>query len=134
MKQKIRFHELIFMFLLGSLGYSLLEILFRGYTHWTMTLLGGICCAVLYVISACKWSVIAKGLAGAGAITALELTAGVIINIVFRWNVWDYSQVPMNFLGQICLPFTFMWFILSLAAMFLCSKVRGIFSGAIIIA
>lgn len=134
MKQKIRFHELIFMFLLSSLVYSLLEILFRGYTHWTMTLLGGTCGALLYVISAWEWGIIAKGAAGAGAITALELAVGVVVNIVFRWNVWDYSQVPMNFLGQICLPFTLLWFIISMAAMYLCKKVRGIFADSIIIA
>ena len=28
-------------------------------------------------------------------------------------NVWDYSHVPMNFMGQICVPFTLLWFPLS---------------------
>ena len=31
------------IFSTGALGYSLLEILARGYTHWTMTILGGLC-------------------------------------------------------------------------------------------
>ena len=40
--QKIHAYEYGIMFLLGCFIYSLLEIAARGYTHWTMTLLGGI--------------------------------------------------------------------------------------------
>lgn len=25
-------------------------------------------------------------------------------------GVWDYSAAPFNLLGQICLPFTLLWF------------------------
>ena len=35
--------ELLSVFSIGAAGYSLLEILWRGNTHWTMTLAGGIC-------------------------------------------------------------------------------------------
>lgn len=43
--QKIHAYEYGIMFLLGCFIYSLLEIAARGYTHWTMTLLGGISAA-----------------------------------------------------------------------------------------
>ena len=28
-------------------------------------------------------------------------------------NIWDYSEVPLNYDGQICLPFVIFWVILS---------------------
>jgi len=44
---RTRFYELCWFFLLGYFTYSLMEILFRGYTHWTMAVLRqqrSICC------------------------------------------------------------------------------------------
>ena len=40
----------------------------------------------------------------------------MIVNIILQWNVWDYSNVPFNVMGQICLPFSIIWFFLSLPA------------------
>lgn len=120
------------MFLLGSLIYSLLEICFRGYTHWTMTILGGIAAGALYIISSGTASVYVQALYGALVITAMELITGVAVNMIFMMNVWDYSDVPMNLLGQICLPFTVIWYLISLPAMLLCRLVRKTFSYTII--
>jgi uncharacterized membrane protein len=50
-------------------------------------------------------------------ITSLELLCGLLVNRSYR--VWDYRHLPMNFRGQICLPFTLLWVPLSLAAMLL---------------
>lgn len=35
--------KLIFLFVVGGLLYAVIEILWRGYTHWTMAILGGMC-------------------------------------------------------------------------------------------
>ena len=56
--------------------------------------------------------------AGAAAVTLLELATGLIVNRWLGWNVWDYSDMPLNFMGQICLPFTLLWFPVSGAAIF----------------
>ena len=53
---------------------------------------------------------------GTAIITVLEFMAGIIVNIILGWDVWDYSNVPLNILGQICLPFCIIWFFLSLPA------------------
>lgn len=132
MKKHIYLYELMFMFLLGSLIYSLLEICFRGYTHWTMTVLGGIAAAALYIIALYTAPILIQALYGALVITAFELVTGVLVNIIFRMNVWDYSAVPFNLLGQICLPFTILWYIISLPSMLLCRLVREMFSYTII--
>ena len=48
-------------------------------------------------------------------ITAVELAAGLLVNRDF--HVWDYRQMPMQFLGQICVPYMLLWAPLSLGAM-----------------
>lgn len=124
MDRRIHIYEIGFIFLLGSLIYSLIEIIFRGYTHWTMTILGGISGAVLYCISEDDQPLAFKALSGALMITALEMITGVADNIIFGWAVWDYSRVPLNLFGQICLPFSVLWFFLCFPALFFCRYVR----------
>lgn len=46
-------------------------------------------------------------------ITTAELLCGIITNLIMGLNIWDYSDMPMNYLGQICLPFTVLWFAIS---------------------
>lgn len=92
----------------------MLEILFRGHTHWTMVLTGGACILTMYMLSG--WllglPLIVGALAGALIITFYEFVVGVIVNISLGWQVWDYSAMPCNILGQICPTFTAIWFVL----------------------
>ena len=102
----------IFLFLVGGFVYYSIEIAYRGYSHWTMILLGGICFIALGNINnILSWStpLIAQSLIGATIITILEYITGLIVNIKLGWNVWDYSDVPLNIQGQICLPFFIVW-------------------------
>ncbi len=133
MKNRIYLYELIFIFLLAGLIYSLLEICFRGFTHWTMTILGGISGCGLYVISTLNIPVWVKALYGALMITTFEMITGYVVNIVLSMGVWDYSAVPLNFMGQISLPFSALWYVLSLWAMGICKKVRESFAPSYII-
>lgn len=104
------------LFFIGAIGYGLLETAFRGFTHWTMLLTGGVVFVILYYTNsknenAPLWQ---KCLTGAFIITTVELAVGCIVNLWLDWNVWDYSAYPFNFMGQICLPFTGIWFFLSI--------------------
>ena len=45
---------------------------------------------------------------------------GLLLNRLMGFNIWDYSNVPLNLLGQVCLPYSFLWLGLSLPAMALC--------------
>lgn len=89
--------------------YGLMEVIWRGHTHWTMTLTGGTALLILYIINIkmSNCNIFLKCLIGASAITLLEFTVGVIINIILKWNVWDYSNRPLNILGQVCPLFSF---------------------------
>jgi len=111
----------IFTFLMGYFIYSLTEIICRGYTHWTMAVTGGTALTIMYAInSRHALSIIKYCFTGSLIITALELSVGIFDNIIMHWNVWDYSEMPFNFLGQICLFFSFMWFLICIPAYYLC--------------
>ena len=99
------------IFLIGAAAYSMLEILWRGYTHWSMTLTGGVCFLVLYALHIYgRWiPFLSRCIIGALAITAAEFTAGCIVNLYLGWEVWDYSDVPLNILGQICPLYSLLW-------------------------
>ncbi len=56
--------------------------------------------------------IIYKSLLCALTVTAVELTFGIILNLILKLDVWDYTNIPLNFLGQICLPFTLVWGVL----------------------
>ena len=102
----------IAVFLLGACAYGTMEILFRGYTHWTMLITGGACVLTMYYMWDCilNLPVVLGALAGALIITFYEFFVGVLVNLKLGWQVWDYSALPGNILGQICPAFTAIWF------------------------
>ncbi len=116
----------VFVFLLGAVIYNLVEVIFRGYTHWSMSVAGGSVLLIFYLLS--DWLAalhpVIGGMIGALVITCIELIVGVIFNILLRQDVWDYSNMPLNFLGQICLPFSAVWFILYFPAEYLCLALK----------
>lgn len=117
---KKRIIELTIVFCVGSIMYCLIEILFRRHTHWTMFLTGGAIFTALYFINlALKTrSFVLRGLIGAAVITITEFLVGVVVNLIFHLDVWNYSSIPGNILGQICPSFSFCWFLLSIAAVY----------------
>ena len=122
--------EFATVFLTGGAAYSLLEILWRGYTHWTMTITGGICFTVLYILHvyARTISFLTRCVIGTVVITLVEFAVGCTVNLWLGWNVWNYANVPGNVLGQICLPFSLMWLLLCAAACPICRRLAECFS------
>lgn len=102
--------------------YNILEMLFRGWSHWTMFILGGVCFICLGLINEIiPWEMLLwqQVLIGAGIITGLEFATGCMVNLWFGWGVWDYSQMPGNILGQVCPQFFALWLPVSLAGIVL---------------
>ena len=106
------------VFLSGGGIYSVLEILWRGYTHWTMAVTGGVCMVLLGGVNrlCSRWALVFRCLAGSAIITSIELVVGLIVNRAAGLAVWDYSDMPGNLLGQICPTFSAMWFLLCIPA------------------
>lgn len=104
-----RISEYLFIWAFGGTIYYTFEMFFRGFSHWTMFVLGGICAAF------CVW----QGLMLKWReplwiqivrctifVVAGEFITGIIVNKWLGWQVWDYTDQPFQLFGQICIPFT----------------------------
>ena len=117
-----RINKYLVLMDVGGLLYVLMEWCWRGWSHWTMFLLGGICFICLGLINeVLPWTMPLwmQAVIGAAIITVLEFATGCIVNIWLGWSVWDYSNMPGNVLGQICPQFTAVWTMVSLAGIIL---------------
>ncbi len=121
-----RLAENAYLLLLGGVLYSWLEILYRGHTHWSMAICGGVCAAAIYRINeryqsrSSAW----RALVGALIITCAEFVTGCVVNLWLGLGVWDYSRLPFNLLGQVCLSYSLVWFLLCLPVGFLFGVIR----------
>lgn len=100
--------------------YGGLEIMWRGHTHWTMLLLAAVISIPLDIANdtVIPWEtpLWLQALIGGTIITAAEFVTGCIVNLWLGWDVWDYSKIPFNLLGQICLRYWVVWVALALPA------------------
>ena len=105
---------LILLFIGGSAYYGI-EVLARGFSHWTMFLVGGTCFILIGIINEItpKMPLIRQMFLSAIIITAIEFISGCILNLWLGWNVWDYSDEFGNILGQIRVKHSIYWFLLS---------------------
>lgn len=102
----------------GGTVYFLLEVAYKTATghperiSWTMLVLAILLCVP---VERCgeqlPWEcpLWLQALSCAALVTVTELAAGLILNVWLGLDVWDYSALPLNFLGQICLPFALAW-------------------------
>lgn len=114
----------ISLFITGGVVYPSLEIICRGYSDFSMAVAGGICLCIIDKICNCRLKfrpLAVRCAAGSAIITTVEFITGFLVNLVLKLNVWDYSQLPMNFMGQVCVPFSLLWGVLTIPAMRLCS-------------
>ena len=104
------------LFIIGAVGYAAIEVIWRGRTHWSMMIAGGMCFVIFSLVAG--WlrgrSILIKATVCALGVTAVEFIFGVVFNLWLGLRVWDYSSMPMNVLGQICLPFTLIWGVIAI--------------------
>lgn len=96
--------------------YLLIELAWRGRTHWTMLPLAAaifICAGALDEVERPP-SIWQQVILGTTIATSLEFVAGLILNVWLGLGIWDYSNLPGNVLGQICPQFTLAWAVLVL--------------------
>ena len=107
----------LLLFSLGGGAYVGLELLWRGRSHGSMFLAGGSSFLLLGKLRdrLRPLTFPVRGLVCSGVITAVELVTGLVFNRDYR--VWDYRDMPCNFRGQICLPFSLLWVPLGFAGM-----------------
>lgn len=119
--------KLLFLFGVGGGLYAVIEILWRGHTHWTMAVLGGACFLICGAVNEwLSWDtpLWIQALICCGAVTLAELAAGLILNTWLGLGIWDYSRMPFNLAGQICLGYSCLWYLLSIPAIVLDDWIR----------
>lgn len=112
----------ITLLIAGGGLYVLLELVWRARSHWTMFLLGGICFICIGLINEIiPWDMplLYQDVIGACIVTGLEFMTGCIVNIWLGWDIWDYSNLPCNILGQICTQFFILWLPVAMIAIVL---------------
>lgn len=103
-----RLSEYLFLWALGGCIYYSFEMLFRGFSHWSMFILGGICFVFFAVQGKMLlwqdplWLQLVRCMV---FVTSMEFITGIIVNKWLHMQVWDYSRLPLQLFGQICVPF-----------------------------
>ena len=102
----------------GGTVYYFLEVIWKLLCEeperisWTMLVVAVILCVPVERCGAeLPWScpLWLQGLACAALVTAVELVAGLILNVWLCLGVWDYFHLPGNLWGQICPQFAAVW-------------------------
>ena len=104
--------EYLFLLILGGAIYYGIEVLWRGHSHVAMFFVGGMCFILIGLINeVIDWNMIfwKQVVIGDLCVLVLEFTFGVIFNIILKQDIWDYTNLPFNLFGQICLPFAILW-------------------------
>lgn len=116
------------LFLTMGAIYYVLEILFDGTSHWSMFLLGGVCgvCIGLLNEQKLKWDMPLwkQVLYGECIVLPLEFITGCIVNLWLKLNVWDYSHLPFNIMGQSSLLFAVIFIPVILMGIFVDDYIR----------
>ena len=63
------------------------------------------------------------------AITVIEFIVGLICNVGLGMNIWDYSNLPYNLMGQICLQFSCLWIVISFFGIIIFDVLRYLVEG-----
>lgn len=107
--------------------YICMELIWRQWSHGSMFLVGGLCFVLIGNIDSFfpKMPLLMQSVLGAFLVTATELLSGLIINVALGLHVWDYSAMPYNFMGQVCMSYFFLWIFVSAAAVWLDDFLRA---------
>lgn len=120
MNDKIKkMFKYLILFIIGGIIYYFIEVIFRGWSHWAMILVGGFCFVMIGELNehfTFEMPLLKQGVIGACIVTAIEFISGLILNVYLGMNIWDYSALPYDLLGQICLPFSILWIFVSALA------------------
>ena len=103
-----------------------------GVQSFTMGFLGGF--AILFIGQLNRWftfemPLVLQAFIGGVFITLCEFVSGLILNVWLGLGIWDYSSMPLNVMGQICIPFTLAWMALAIVAILVDDYLRYVVYG-----
>lgn len=115
------------MFLVGFCVYITIEVCWRGYSSIVMGIVGGLILLYLDSINQrISWDIdlMTYGTLGSVVATGFELLIGEGIKLLGLKPIWDYSNLPFNFDGVICLSFSIAWFFVSIGGVFIADAIN----------
>ena len=115
------------LFLVGYCVYIAIEVTFRNYSFPLMGIVGAISFILIDRINeVMPWDtdLIIQSLIGSLIVTTFELIVGEGLKFFNQPPMWDYSSLPLNFDGVICLPFSLVWVLLSAIAILLADAIN----------
>ena len=109
-----RFAAPVFLLSAGGSLYYLLEVLLRGWSHWTMAVCGGLCLLFIYYMNSRlnQAPILLRAFTAAAIITTVELAVGCLLNHWLGLAIWDYSAHRLHLWGQISLYASARWVLL----------------------
>ena len=119
-----RIEKTMILMAYGFWGYPFLEILFRGWSHWSMALAGGLCFGLMGLVSDTlyRYRLPVRAMASAVTVLFVEFIFGCIFNLGMQLHIWDYSRELGNLAGQICIKYGLLWFVLSIPLVWLADR------------
>lgn len=127
MTRKNNILKFLIMFFVGYFCYMGIEVMFRGYTYILMGITGGIAFVLIDRINnICSFDmdILLQCSIGSMIITVFELIIGRGLQILHLPAMWDYSNLPLNYKGVICLPFSLLWILLSFGVILLADAIN----------
>jgi sterol desaturase/sphingolipid hydroxylase (fatty acid hydroxylase superfamily) len=109
--------KLLTLFLVGYCTYIALEVTYRNVSYPLMGCVGGISLLLFDQINnKISWNLdlILQGFIGSAIVTSFELFVGEALKVLNHPLMWDYSNMPFNYDGVICLPFSIVWIIITI--------------------
>lgn len=97
----------VFLICTGGMIYYNIEILFRGFSHISMFFCGGLS---FFTIGALNEhpnfhpSFLTQMVLGTFIITGYEFATGLMVNLILRLRVWDYSDMPFMLVWFVFTP------------------------------
>ena len=118
------------LFIMGGLVYCGIELMWRGRTHISSFIMGGIAILVVGGLNeGYDWDmpVWYQMLLSSLFITAMEYVVGINFNT--DYHIWDYRELWLNVDGQICFGYSLLWGLLGLVGILLDDFIRWVFFG-----
>lgn len=100
--------EYLVLWAVGGCIYYGIEVLFRGFSHTSMFILGGLCMQFFtWQGRLTNWQdTLPRQITRCTIfVVSMEFITGIVVNKWYHLAVWDYSDMPLQLWGQICLPF-----------------------------
>lgn len=117
----------VLLFIVGYCVYIAIEVTYRNISYPIMGVCGGFAMVILDKINdKISWDtdILIQCSSGSLLVTFIELIIGSISLKGYLPIMWDYSSIPLNYKGIICMPFSIIWMLLSFVSILISDSIN----------